>query len=55
MSHAYGHPVYAEKLSGCPDMTPKEIAKAKAEFERDAEKAYAFFASTAILIPSEDL
>lgn len=55
LSHAYGHPVYAEKISGCPEMTPEDIEKTKAEFKRDAKKAYAFYASTATLIPSEDL
>lgn len=55
LSHAYGHPVYAEKMTGCPEMTPEEIAQAKAEFKRDAEKAYTFYVSTATLIPSEDL
>ena len=55
LSHAYGHPVYAEKISGCPEMTPEEIRQVKAEFKRDAKKAYSYYASTAQQIPTEDL
>lgn len=55
LSHAYGHPVYAEKLSGSPEMTPEDIQKTKADYQRDAQKAYAYYSSTATLIPQEDL
>lgn len=55
MSHAYGHPVYAEKLSGAPEMTPEEIQQAKDEFQRDAGKLYPFYSSTATPINPEDL
>ena len=55
LSHAYGHPVYSEKLTGCPEMTKEEIKQKKAELQRDADKAYTFYASTANLVPPEDL
>ncbi len=55
LSHAYGHPVYAEKLSGSPEMTPEDIQKTKADYQRDAQKAYAYYSSTATLIDQEDL
>lgn len=55
MSHAYGHPVYAERVSGCVEMTPEEIKETKDKFLKDAEKIYSYFASTASLISPEDL
>ena len=55
MSHAYGHPVYSEKISGAPEMTPEEIQKTKAEFQRDADKLYPYYSATATLISPEDL
>ena len=55
LSHAYGHPVYAERISGCPEMTPEEIEETKAQFQQDAEKAYKYFSSTANQIDPEDL
>lgn len=55
LSHAYGRPVYAEKMSGAPDMTPEEIQKTQAEYQRDAKKAYAYYSSTANVIAPEDL
>lgn len=55
LSHAYGHPVFAEKLTGSPEMTPDDIQKTKADYKRDAKKAYAYYASTANVIAQEDL
>lgn len=55
MSHAYGHPVFAERVSGCVEMTPEEIRQTKDKFLKDAEKIYSYFASTASLISPEDL
>lgn len=55
MSHAYGHPVYSEKISGAPEMTPEEIQQAKAEFQRDADKLYPYYSATSTLISPEDL
>ena len=55
LSHVYGHPVYAEKITGCPEMTPEEIEQTRAEFKRDAKKAYVYYASTASPITQEDL
>jgi hypothetical protein len=55
LSHAYGHPVYAEKLSGSPEMTPEDIQQTKAEYQRDARKAYAYYSSTANVIDPKDL
>ncbi len=55
LSHAYGRPVYAEKLSGSPELTQEDIRQARAEYQRDAKKAYAYYSSTATLIAQEDL
>ena len=55
MSHAYGHPVYSEKISGAPEMTPEEIQQAKAEFQRDADKLYPYYSATSTLMSPEDL
>ena len=55
LSHAYGHPVYAEKLTGCPEMDEKEMEETKARFLKDAEKTYIFYAATANSIAPEDL
>lgn len=55
MSHAYGHAVYAERVSGCPEMTPEEIQETKDQFHKDADKLYPYFASVASVIAPEDL
>ena len=55
LSHAYGHPVYSEKLTGCPDMTEEEIRQKKAEFQRDADKVYTYYSAIASLLSPEDL
>lgn len=55
LSHAYGHPVYGEKLSGCPEMDEKDIHEEKAKFKKDADKAYTFYVSTAKQLSPEDL
>ena len=55
MSHAYGHAVYAERVSGCPEMTAEDIRQTKDRFRKDAEKLYPYYASTASVITPEDL
>ena len=55
LSHAYGHPVYSEKMAGCPDMTDKEIRDLQAQFRRDGDKIYTYYSSTTNLIAPEDL
>lgn len=55
MSYANGHPVYAEKMTGCPDMTPKEMKEAKAKFKEKAQENYTYYASVSDFVPSEDL
>ena len=51
LSHAYGHPVYSEKLTGCPEMSKKEIKEKKARLKKEADKLYAYYSSTASLVP----
>lgn len=55
MSYALGHPVYAEKMTGCPDMNPKERKEAKAKFKEKAQENYTYYASISNFVPSEDL
>ena len=55
LSHAYGHPVYSEKLTGCPELTPEEREETKVKYQKEADQLYTFYASTATLIDPEDL
>ena len=54
-SRAYGRPVYSEKMTGCPDMDRKEIKKAKADFKKNAQANYTYYAAVSNLVASEDL
>ena len=54
-TRAYGHPVYSEKLTGCPDLNEEEIKEMKAKFKNEAQQTYIYYSSTANLIAPEDL
>ena len=54
-SRAYGYPVYSEKMTGCPDLSAKEIRETKAKFKKDAQQTYVYYSSTCKLIAPEDL
>ena len=55
LSHAYGHPVYFEKLTGCPDLSPEEMEETKASLRKEGDALYTFYASTANPIAPKDL
>lgn len=55
LSHAYGHPVYFEKLTGCPDLSPEEMEETKASLRKEGDALYTFYASTANSIAPKDL
>lgn len=55
LSHAYGHPVYFEKLTGCPDLSPEEVEETKASLRKEGDALYTFYASTANSIAPKDL
>lgn len=55
LSHAYGHPVYFEKLTGCPDLSPEEMEETKASLQKEGDALYTFYASTANPIAPKDL
>ena len=55
LSHAYGTPVYSEKITGCPDLSEKEIEEIKGQFKRDADKLYVYYSAVALLVNPEDL
>lgn len=55
LSHAYGHPVYFEKLTGCPDLSPEEMEETKASLWKEGDALYTFYASTANPIAPKDL
>lgn len=55
LSHAYGHPVYFEKLTGCPDLSPEEMEETKANLRKEGDALYTFYASTANSIAPKDL
>ena len=55
LSHAYGHPAYFEKLTGCPDLSPEEMEETKASLRKEGDALYTFYASTANPIAPKDL
>lgn len=55
LSHAYGHPVYFDKLTGCPDLSPEEMEETKASLRKEGNALYTFYASTANPIAPKDL
>ena len=55
MSHAVGHPVYGEFITGCPDMDKAELKELKAKYKKDAVKNYAYYSAMSFPIAPEDL